>query len=252
MATWVFLRGLTRSSAHWGGFIAEFESAVPDKVIALDLPGNGLLWQQPSPQTVADMVDAYRAQLQTMGVTGPVSILAVSMGGMVATEWAARRPQEVSALVLISTSMRPLNPVWERLRPTGFLTLLIGKIKGVSVQQTEQTLLRLTSNHARYQVLPDWCAEREKHPVSARNALRQLMAAARFRAPLQAPAMPTLILGGEGDRLVSVRCSLAVARQWGCELRLHPTAGHDLTLDDAPWVIDELTRWLQRASLQGR
>lgn len=252
MPTWVFLRGLTRSSAHWGDFIAEFEAALAVKVIALDLPGNGQLYQQPSPPAVADMVEAYRAQLQSMGVTGPVNILAVSMGGMVATEWAARRPQEVNALVLISTSMRPLNPLWERLRPASFLTLLLGKIIGASVQQTEQTLLRLTSKHARYNVLAHWRAEREKHPVSSRNALRQLLAAARFSAPLQAPAMPTLILAGEGDQLVSVRCSLALARQWGCELRLHPTAGHDLTLDDAPWVIDELTRWLQRVSLQVR
>lgn len=242
--TWVFLRGLTRSSAHWAGFLAEFAAALPGaQVVALDLPGNGALWQQRSPNTVAAMVQDCRQQLAQRGITGPVGLLAVSMGGMVAAHWAAQWPEQVRELVLVNTSMRPFSPVWQRMRPASFLRLLQLVLRAGNGQAREQEILRLTSNHARHDVQGDWVAERARHPVSVANTFRQLLAAARFRAALQAPATRTLVLAGQQDRLVDVRCSMALAKNWGVELRLHPTAGHDLTLDDGPWVAAEVRRW---------
>jgi pimeloyl-ACP methyl ester carboxylesterase len=90
-------------------------------------------------------------------------------------------------------------------------------------------------------------AARAQHPVSGANALRQLLAAMRYRARRQAPAVPLLLLGSEQDRLVDVRCTLALARHWGSALRLHPWAGHDLPLDDPAWVLAQLRGWLGRA-----
>jgi len=40
--------------------------------------------------------------------------------------------------------------------------------------------------------------------------------------------------------LVSVRCSERLAAQWGVLLQLHPTAGHDLPLDDGSWVVQQI------------
>jgi pimeloyl-ACP methyl ester carboxylesterase len=53
-----------------------------------------------------------------------------------------------------------------------------------------------------------------------------------------------LILSSRQDGLVHVNCSLAIASRWKCPLQLHPTAGHDLVLDDPDWVIKEVQRWL--------
>jgi pimeloyl-ACP methyl ester carboxylesterase len=238
------LRGLTRASAHWAGFIAAFEATVPNvRVVALDLPGNGMLWQQRSPAMVAAMAQACRQQLQQRGIAGPVSVLAMSMGGMVAAHWAAHWPQELGELVLINTSMRPFSPAWHRLRPGSFLRLLQLAVGTATGQQREQEILRLTSNHAGHDVLGDWVVERARHPVSAANTFRQLLAAARFRAERRAPSVPTLVLASQRDRLVAVQCALALAKKWGVELRLHPTAGHDLTLDDGPWVAAQVRRW---------
>jgi pimeloyl-ACP methyl ester carboxylesterase len=246
--TWVLLRGLTRASAHWGQFIADFQAAMPDaRVIALDLPGNGVLWQHRSPATVAAMAQDCRQQLAQRGMAGPVGLLAVSMGGMVATHWAALWPEQVRGLVLINTSMRPFSPVWQRMRPGSFLRLVQMAVGAADGPAREQAILRLTSNHAGHDVVGDWVAERAHHPVSVANTLRQLLAAARFRAPVQAPTMPTVVLSGPCDRLVDVRCSMALAKNWGVALRLHPTAGHDLTLDDGPWVAAEVRRWREAA-----
>ena len=80
--------------------------------------------------------------------------------------------------------------------------------------------------------------------MRAANALRQLLAAARFRASTQAPACPVLLLGSEHDGLVNVQCTRAIARRWGSTVALHPDAGHDLPLDDPQWVINQVRQWL--------
>lgn len=251
METWVFLRGLTRSSMHWAGFVAAFEATMPARVVTLDLPGNGRLWQQRSPATVAEMAQWCRAELQRRGIPQPVGVLAMSLGGMVAAEWALQRPDEVGALVLINTSMRPFNPAWQRLRPAALLALLRLAATRAGAPDWERVILQLTTRHARQDVWADWCVERLQHPVSGRNALRQLWAAARYRAPLQGPRVPTLVLSGAGDQLVSPHCARALAQQWGSTLQVHATAGHDLTLDDGPWVAEQVQRWRKNAPAAG-
>jgi pimeloyl-ACP methyl ester carboxylesterase len=240
---WIFLRGLTRSSAHWGAFIAEFEAALSAQVLALDLPGNGTRWQEKSAASVAQTVQWCQQELQRRGIQGPVGVLGMSLGGMVAAQWAAQQPQAVRELVLISTSMRPFNPFWQRLRPASLLSLVKLSLTHAPPQVWEREILRLTTNHARHDVLQAWCEEREQHPVSGMNALRQLLAAARYRAMKRGPRAPTLVLAGEHDRLVAVQCSKAVAKRWGVALQLHPSAGHDLTLDDGRWVAAAVRQW---------
>jgi pimeloyl-ACP methyl ester carboxylesterase len=241
--TWVFLRGLTRSSAHWGQFIAEFEVANSAQVIALDLPGNGARWQECSATRVAQLAQWCQQEIQRLGIQGPVGVLAMSLGGMVAAQWALQQPAVVRELVLINTSMRPFNPFWQRLRPPSFLCLAKLALTGATPQVWERQILRLTTNHARHDVLQEWSAERVQRPVSGANAVRQLLAAARYLAPEQGPRVPTLVLAGEHDRLVAAQCSKEIARRWGTALQLHPSAGHDLTLDDGPWVAAAVRHW---------
>ncbi|MEO6853603.1 MAG: alpha/beta hydrolase, partial [Rhodoferax sp.] len=103
----------------------------------------------------------------------------------------------------------------------------------------ERSILRITSQGGQDAVLPLWLALRGQHPVTRANALRQLLAAARYRAP-KAVTTPTLLLASAQDQLVSVACSQALARQWQCRLQVHPTAGHDLPLDDGNWLARQI------------
>ena len=82
--------------------------------------------------------------------------------------------------------------------------------------------------------------------MQAANALRQLLAAARFRAPARAPQRPVLVLTSRGDRLVHTSCSEALARAWGSPLARHPGAGHDLPLDAPDWVVAQVRQWVER------
>lgn len=248
MATWILLRGLTRESRHWGRFIAQFQHALPfARIVALDLPGNGLLNQERSPMRVQDMVAHCRAQLALRQIEPPYHLLAMSLGAMVAVNWCQAHAHEVAANVLINTSMRPFNPFYQRLQPANYRKLLTLAVVSAEPERWEHTVLRLTSNHANEAVLPYWLALRHENPVSRVNALRQLIAAARFRVQLDRSLAPTLVLASEQDHLVRVECSRALARQWQCALRIHPSAGHDLPLDDGPWVAARVRDWLTHA-----
>ena len=242
--TWVFLRGLMRDSRHWGAFPAQFGQRFPDAAIALiDFPGNGLLNRDASPARVEAMADHARAELARRGLKPPYRLLAMSLGAMAATAWADRHPDEVAAAVLINTSLRPFSPPHWRLRPAVWPSLLRMVLRPPAAREIEQRILALTSRSAPTLVLDDWTAWRESHPVSAANALRQLAAAARYRAPRRAPAVPLLVVNGAGDQLVDPRCSQRLAAAWGCPIAVHPGAGHDLPLDAGDWLADTVQRW---------
>jgi len=248
MNTWVFLRGLTRETRHWGDFPEIFRRAIPDAaVVALDLPGNGRLNGVTSPTRVEELAERARDELARLGVSRPCHLLAMSLGAMVAVEWAARHPREISGAVLINTSLAPFSPVFRRLKPANYPALLRLALFGASSCGWEETILRLTT---RLVTTPDavvaaWVACRNENPVSRDNALRQLLAAARYRAPRARPAPPLLLLASRRDALVDARCSRDLARRWHCALAEHPHAGHDLPLDDGPWVAARIREWLE-------
>lgn len=253
---WILLRGLTRESAHWGDFAAGLQQALPaDEVLALDLPGNGQFHTVCSPVSVQAMVQACRTEMARRAVAPPYHLLAMSLGAMVATDWARAAPGEVAGCVLINTSMRPFSPFFHRLRPHNWAALL--RLAGTWRSQSasgaealERIILRITSNGApeRDAVIPLWATVRQQRPVSALNALRQLLAAARYQAPATPPGVPLLLLGSKQDQLVALQCSEAIANAWGTPLHKHPSAGHDLPLDDPQWVIGAVLQWLERTT----
>lgn len=244
---WIFLRGLTRETAHWGRFPDEFRQALPGaSVISLDLPGNGQLHQLASLQSVGSVVDFCRRELASQGVKPPYHLLAMSLGAMVATEWAYRFAQEIAGCVLINTSFKTFSPFYRRLRPRNYLALLRLALVSRAPRDIENTLLRLTSHQGtgRESILAAWVDARIRRPVTPVNAFRQLMSAARYQARLTPPDTRLLILCSKLDRLVHVECSLAIASHWKSQLAVHASAGHDLPLDDAAWVIEQVRRWL--------
>lgn len=246
MTHWVLLRGLTRDRRHWGGFPQVLRARLPDvNVVALDLPGNGELNTRRSPTTVAEMTAFCRAELLGRGVHPPYHLLAMSLGAMVAVEWATIRPEEIRACVLINTSLRPFSPFYARLRPRGYASLLKLMLVGGTDRQWEEAILRLTSARveSRAEVLAQWVAFRGEHPVTRANALRQLVAAARYRGTSDAPGPGMLILTSANDALVDTRCSQALAEAWQATIAVHPKAGHDLPLDDGPWVSEQVANW---------
>jgi pimeloyl-ACP methyl ester carboxylesterase len=247
MTPWIMLRGLTRESRHWGEFPRRLgESLGGAPVTCLDLPGNGRLNRLDSPHSVEAMADYCHAELASRGIATPCRVLAMSLGAMVAVAWAQRHSADIAVAVLINTSLRPFSPFHQRLRPANYprlLRLLFGRPDECTL---ETAILAMTTRQVPdpQVVIEQWMQWRRENPVSRRNALRQLLAATRYRAPQRCPIDRLLVLAGAGDTLVDSRCSWTLAGQWQASLAIHPAAGHDLPLDDESWVLARIQEWL--------
>lgn len=241
MRRWVLLRGLAREAGHWGTFAHALAQATAEDVLPVDLPGNGWRCGERSPASVAALVDECRRQLPASDAR--TMVVAMSLGAMVALEWCRVAPRELAGCVLVNTSAGGTSAFWRRLQPRNYPALARLLLPGTTAAQREAAVLRMTSRAPQPGLVAHWTALARSHPVTRANALRQLWAAARYRAPSLPPAVPLLLLASAGDRLVHPSCSVRLADRWAAALRMHPWGGHDLPLDDPAWVLEQILSW---------
>lgn len=235
---WLLLRGLCRESRHWGELVESLAGVRPaDRFHTLDLPGMGSQCHELSPASIAAI--RRQVQLRSTFLQQPFLIVGLSLGGMVALDWASASPDAIAGVVAINSSCA-WSPPWQRLKANRFLDIL-QLLNTPDIHRRESRIMALTSNRSHPQALLQyWQSLQTQHPVSRKNAIRQLFAASRYRPQRKKPSTPVLVLASEADRLVSYRCSETLAQRWQCRLHKHSWAGHDLPLDDPGWVIDKL------------
>ena len=243
MTTFVLLRGWAREARHWDEFPAQLATEFPGaRIETPDLPGCGVRRAEESPLHIADYVDSIRGTLAGDVRSAPFHLLGISMGGMIAIEWARRHPGDLAGGTLVNTSALPFAWPHERLRPRNYAAIAGIALHPRDAQRREQTVLGFTSNLRAHdeRLLAEWTRFTQERPVQPRNVMRQLMAAAAFRAPQEPPPVPWLVLCSAADRMVDPVCSRRLAHAWQAPLREHPTAGHELTVDDGPWVARQV------------
>jgi pimeloyl-ACP methyl ester carboxylesterase len=244
---WILLRGLARESAHWGDFIPLLQATFPDSnVRMLDLPGTGRFHKEFSPLSIKAITGAVRHHALDKGcLQQSVTILAFSLGAMVAWEWMRNYPDDICGASLINTSFADLSPFYHRLRWQSY-----GKFAAILMQRNvrdrETAIVQLVSNRRDQdeQISYAWERIQNQRPISLKNSFRQIIAAASYRPGNIKPKQPILLLNGKGDRLVAPICSETIHKKWNLELRSHPWGGHDLTLDDGAWVALQLKNWV--------
>lgn len=243
----ILLRGLAREAAHWGDFPSLLQKKLGDKIQihALDFPGCGKYFSQPALTSVSAMTEHARREIAAISNNAnadSIYLIGISMGGMIALDWAQRFPQEMRGLVLINSSAGN-QPFWWRLRPGVWLKVIWALI--ASTQTREAGVLKIVSNNrADYsQHLTQWLAIQQQRPVARATILTMLRAAARFR-PQSSCSVNGLILASTHDRMVSVRASEALARQFYWPLVRHDSAGHDLPMDAPEWLVKQVADWL--------
>jgi pimeloyl-ACP methyl ester carboxylesterase len=92
----------------------------------------------------------------------------------------------------------------------------------------------------------------ERFPMLRENVWRQIFAAMLFSCP-QRLTLPTLFIASLKDRMVDSRSTKMLADKLSASavesapvsIKFHPTAGHDLPLDDPQWLIDRLREFEQ-------
>jgi pimeloyl-[acyl-carrier protein] methyl ester esterase len=240
----ILLRGLAREAAHWMQFPQQLGTALGGdyQIHCVDFPGCGIHYRQPALKTISAMTDFIRAQLAAQNIDGPLIVIGVSMGGMVALDWAQRFPRQLAGVALINSSIGD-QPLHWRLRARAWLPMLIAVLSPVALR--ENIVLRnVSNNHENFNShLRTWLAIQRQRPVSRKTTLTMLIAAARFRPRAQCN-VDGLIIASEGDRFVSANASKDLAQRFQWPLQLHPSAGHELPLDAPAWLCAALSTWL--------
>ncbi|MCB0420008.1 MAG: alpha/beta hydrolase [Bdellovibrionales bacterium] len=246
---WLILRGLARHQKHWGDFPKRLASQLKGRVECLDAPGFGLEANRPSPLSVKEIMYDYRSRWIQKHFEGDWGVLGHSLGGMVALEWAHRFPEDFKAVAVMNTSFKGLSPIWKRLSKDAVFymsQILSAKNSAKKEELILKMITRKGSDHS--ETLKEWLELEKVQPSSVNNAIRQLFAASKYKAPEEIE-VPLLVLSGGGDRMVDRSCSQKVADHFAAELRRHPTAGHDIALDDGRWLVDQISQF--SASLKG-
>ena len=88
----------------------------------------------------------------------------------------------------------------------------------------------------------EWSRYGQERPTPLSTLVRQLEAATRFRAPARL-GVPALVVTAARDPLAHPVCGERLAKHFGVPLVQHPSAGHDLPLDDGPWLAARVREW---------
>jgi len=110
----VLLHGFTGHARSWDSFA----EAMTDRyrVLALDQRGHGESgWAPADRYATADMADDLVAFVKALRLEG-FSLLGLSMGGMVAMEYAGRRPPELASVVIVDIGPEIVTSGVERIR----------------------------------------------------------------------------------------------------------------------------------------
>jgi alpha-beta hydrolase superfamily lysophospholipase len=246
--TWFLLRGLSREAGHWGGFVPALRAALPEAdVFTIDLPGAGTRRLVDFPASVREAMELVRADAEVLmprARRGRTFVFAVSLGGMIALEWAACYPSDLAGAALGNTSAGGVSPPWQRMRAAMWPRVLAAALAAEPLARERGIVEMVVNTTARHdEVARAWAELHRVRPMQPANVLRQIRAASRWVAPARAPGPALLFLAGARDRLVDPRCSRRLAARYGAPVVEHAEAGHDLTTDAEAWVVAELAGW---------
>ena len=247
---YLLLRGLTREQRHWGPFLSQFKDKFgADNVFCLDHVGVGTEASRPPLYSVEGMALDLRARwLDLKGSdTSPWVIVSLSMGSMVSLYWCAAFADDFAAQVIMNVSSSTDSRFWNRLLLEN-LTIIAKMVRASDDQLRERNVLDMCSNllsdDEKDRLAREWAAICMPKDQVRKVAIAQLWASVRFHRPKKM-TVRTLALASAADRLVHPSCTISLAAALDLALEVHPTAGHELSLDDPAWVVEQIASFIK-------
>lgn len=237
---WVILRGLSREKRHWRSFY-DLLKANSEDVLALDLPGVGTEKHKKCPLSIkANTEDLRERWLSIKNDSEEWGLLGISMGGMIALDWAHRYPYDFKRIVVINSSSKDTGANLQRFSLYGWFQTLMS-LSRKSHFDSEKEILKMVSNLKKNDeaILNEFAQISSEAELTMTKIGSQLLASSQFMLPAKIKP-PLLILASIKDHLVDVRCSKMMAERLQAQIKFHPTAGHELTLDDPEWCIEKI------------
>ncbi len=239
----VLLHPFPLSSSYWS---AEKEALGKRfSVVVPDLPGFGSAPVQTDP-SIAGMAAEVASRLDKQGISGPVIVAGVSMGGYVAFEFLRQFPQRVAGLALISTRasadtqeardsrLKTIEKIEAGDRAT-FEKAVLPKLLGQTTMGTNPALVTRVK------------AELEKAPAAGIIAALRAMAGRVDSTPLLAKIRcPVLVMAGTEDSFIpSAEAEAMAAIIPSAQLELVARAGHLLNLEQPDLFLEIFNSWIR-------
>lgn len=236
---WVVIRGLGRETEHNKEFMDILRMMDPNaEVKGVDLPGAGEFYKLSSPMSIESIAEFVAMELKKNAVDERY-IISVSLGAMVVTALLKNYPELAQGAILANASFANLSPFYHRLQIEAYMHLYRAAT-ATSLQERERAVLDMVSNRPdRHNFIEPWAEIARKRPVSTLNFVKQLFSAATYNVDMHPPKVPMLVLVSAQDRMVKSECSKKLAEYWDVPMETHPTAGHEIWLDDGPWVAEK-------------
>jgi pimeloyl-ACP methyl ester carboxylesterase len=239
---WIGIRGLVRGNGHWGDFpevLKSMDSSIDFEMV--EIPGNGTRNKEITPLSAVEVIHAIKKVSRIANEHKPFNLVGISLGGMIGLKWAELYPEDINQLVVINTSLSQFSPIYKRLRGQQYLNLFRA-IKEKSVRKREAIMLEIASNNRerREKLLNQLAEFSKRNPVQLKNFVRQLLLANLVVIKEKKLKPHIKILCAEHDNMVHFSCSQIIADKFSLPICIHPTAGHDLPLDDPEWVARQM------------
>jgi len=199
------------------------------RVLTFDNLGTGRTGVPPGPYTIAMLADAAAAVIRASGEPA-VHVLGISLGGLIAQQLALEYPQLVVSLTLVSTHAGMGHATGDPEASAAIASA--GSLAGdARYEFLAQFAHAPTTPAAR---IAEDSAVRAQLPTSEEGYQNQLLAARGFDRidELQRLTLPTFVLHGAVDRMISVESGRKLADHIpGARLTVLPDCGHQLFTD---------------------
>jgi len=225
----LLITGYGANSQWWYPQIPAFSQEY--QVIALDNRGSGRSDKPDIPYTIEMMAEDTAGVLDAVGIDA-AHVFGVSMGGMIAQEFALRYPEKVISLILACTTPGGRNSVLPDEEAITFLFDLESRKRLTLEEQARQMLPFLFTQEfidRSSKFMDQVIAGMIEYVTPLHGYRRQGEAIKEFNAYDRLPEIkaPTLVISGTTDRLIPVENSRIIAsRIPGAELVIFEDMSH--------------------------
>ena len=239
----LLIMGFSYPSAMWHR--ARPKMAEGYRTIALDNRGIGRSTCPPRPYSMKLLASDAAAVIDAAGVK-TAHIFGVSMGGMIAQEFALQYPERVRSLILACTSPGG----WHAVSPgIDVLTTLMARPTMTPQRAREAFIPIIYASSTERQLIEEDMAILKNWTATPAIYRAQLKAILLWQAYTRLPQIqaPTLVIHGLQDRLVPPKNSeIIAARIPGAKLVLIPNAGHIFGTDQPEAAEQAVSSFLRQ------
>jgi 3-oxoadipate enol-lactonase len=242
----LMIQGYGQYSGHWTTVLSPFSKQY--RVIIFDNRGTGRSDKPEMPYTMQMMASDVKGLLDALGID-KANVFGVSMGGMIAQEFALDYPEKVINLVLGCTQCGGKQTILPSEEALVFLfSPEIAKLPAEErARQTTPWLWTKEFIDKHPEAVDMYIDITAKYPTPAQGFSAQAQAIVHHDTCDRLPQIkvPTLVIAGDADRIIPHENSKIIAsRVPGAELVIIPNAGHGFT--ESPDAVKAILDFLKR------